>query len=283
MPCCFFVSDLHGDAERYRKLFATIAAERPAAVFLGGDLTPGLRAAGDAGGDFFHDLLGSGLEELRRALGSAYPTIFAIMGNDDFRAQEPEFRRLETEGLWVYAHGRRSTLAGHPVYGYAFVPPTPFMWKDWERYDVSAYVDPGCVPPEEGKFSVPVDTERLKFFSIAADLDALVGDEFLGDAVLMCHSPPYRTNLDRAALDGKIVDHVPMDVNVGSIALQRFIAARQPLLTLHGHVHESARLTGSWRDRVGRTHLFSAAHDGPELALVRFDLERLDAATRVLV
>jgi len=70
---------------------------------------------------------------------------------------------------------------------------------------------------------------------------------------------------------------------VGSIAVRRFIEARQPLLTLHGHIHESARLTGSWRDVIGRTHLFSAAHDGPELALVRFDLEHLDEASRVLI
>jgi len=44
-------------------------------------------------------------------------------------------------------------------------------------------------------------------------------------------------------------------------------------VTLHGHVHESARLTGAWQDRIGRTVCLSAAHDGPELALVRFDLE----------
>jgi len=85
------------------------------------------------------------------------------------------------------------------------------------------------------------------------------------------------------ALDGRVVDGVPLDVHVGSIAIQRFITERQPLLTLHGHIHESARLTGSWRDRIGRTHMFSAAHDGPELALVRFDLNDLENATRELI
>jgi hypothetical protein len=35
--------------------------------------------------------------------------------------------------------------------------------------------------------------------------------------------------------------------------------------------------------RIGRTHLFSAAHDGPELALVRFDLEDPASATRELI
>ena len=37
------------------------------------------------------------------------------------------------------------------------------------------------------------------------------------------------------------------------------------------------------RDRLGRTHLLSAAHDGPELALVRFELEDPGSATRELV
>jgi hypothetical protein len=80
-----------------------------------------------------------------------------------------------------------------------------------------------------------------------------------------------------------MVDHVPLDVHVGSIAVRRFIEARQPWLTLHGHVHESARLTGAWRDRILGTPMLSAAHDGPELALVRFDLERPETASRSLI
>ena len=99
----------------------------------------------------------------------------------------------------------------------------------------------------------------------------------------MFHSPPYQTALDRAALDGRMVDHVPMDVHVGSIAVQRLIEERRPMLTLHGHIHEAPRLTGTWRDQIGRTHAFTAAHDGPELALVRFDLDDLEAATRELL
>jgi hypothetical protein len=48
-------------------------------------------------------------------------------------------------------------------------------------------------------------------------------------------------------------------------------------------VHESARITGTWRDQIGRTQLFSAAHDGPELALVEFDLDSPEGATRELL
>ena len=101
--------------------------------------------------------------------------------------------------------------------------------------------------------------------------------------IYLFHTPPYRTKLDRADLDGKSFDHAPLDVHIGSIAVREFIEARRPLLTLHGHAHESARLTGSWRDLVGKTPALSAAHDGPELALVRFDTDNIGRATRELI
>jgi Icc-related predicted phosphoesterase len=49
---------------------------------------------------------------------------------------------------------------------------------------------------------------------------------------------------------------------------------------LHGHIHESARITGEWKDQIGRTVMLTAAHDGPELALVEFDPENVPAAKR---
>jgi Icc-related predicted phosphoesterase len=190
---------------------------------------------------------------------------------------------MAAQGLCHYVHKRAQAFGHRRVYGYAYVPPTPFQNKDWERYDVSTYVDPGCVSPEDGFRTVAVDPRTVKYSTIQADLERFAAGESLDDAILLFHSPPYRTKLDRAAIDGRAIDHVPLDVNVGSVAIRRFIESRQPLLTLHGHVHESARLTGAWSDRIGRTLMFSAAHDGPELALVRFDLDDLAAATRELI
>jgi uncharacterized protein len=278
---CFFASDLHGRQDRYRKLFAAIEREAPCAVLLGGDLLPGL-AGGDGERPFF-EFLAEELEALRGALGDRYPRVLAIPGNDDPGAAAEELCAPAFASNLELIHGRRAMLGAHAVFGYACVPPSPFALKDFERYDVSRFVDPGAVSPEDGFRSVPVDESAIRYGTIAADLDALVGDADLWEAVLLLHSPPYETRLDRAALDGRSIDGVPFDVHVGSIALRRFIEARQPLVTLHGHVHESARLTGSWRDAIGRTRMFSAAHDGPELALVRFDLADPDSATRELL
>jgi uncharacterized protein len=283
---CFFVSDLHGHSDRYRKLFARIAEDRPRAVFLGGDLLPhGMAFAFHEGDseDFVSGVLIPGFVRIRKQLGDSAPEVFLILGNDDGRSPEAEIIEAAEQGAWQYIHSRKVEFGEYTIYGYNYVPPTPFTIKDWERYDVSRYVDPGCIPPTEGKRSFPVDRHEIEYATIAKDLQALTNDDDLTNAVCLFHSPPYKTNLDRAALDGKMIDHVPLDVHIGSIAMERFIQSRQPYLTLHGHAHESAHLTGSWQDKIGRTLCFSAAHHGPELALITFDLENPGAAVRKLL
>ena len=284
---CFFVSDLHGHVDRYEKLFAAIADERPGAVFLGGDLLPSGLLPGatlDLGHrDFVNDFLATSFSKLRTSLAADYARVMLILGNDDPRFEEPAILDVAIRGVWEYIHARRIQLGETSVYGYSFVPPTPFMLKDWERYDVSRYVDVGCISPEAGYRSVAVSEQEVRYATIREDLEKLAGHDTLEQAVFLFHSPPYQSHLDRAALDGRVIDHVPLDVHVGSIAIRQFIETRQPLVTLHGHVHESARLTGSWKDEIGRTVCLSAAHDGPELALVRFDLDNPTAATRELM
>jgi Icc-related predicted phosphoesterase len=236
----------------------------------------------DAPADFLGDFFLTELSAMRTELGEAYPKIFVILGNDDGRRAESTLVEAGDNGLVSYIHNRKERFGKWTVYGYSCIPPSPFLLKDWERYDVSRYVDPGCVSPEEGALSVPIASEEVRFGTIADDLETLAGSDDLGNAVFLFHAPPYRTDLDRAALDGKSIDHVPLDVHVGSIAIRRFIEARRPLLTLHGHVHESTRLSGSWLGILGRTVILSAAHDGKELALVRFDLENPGDAVREL-
>ena len=281
----FFVSDLHGKISRYKKLFQSIIEKKPAVVFLGGDLLPhGIANWSSIGHqDFVNDFLVDEFEKVRQKLKKDYPRIYIILGNDDGRFDEDEIIKASSNGIWEYIHGRKTKLNDYSLYGYAYVPPTPFLLKDWERYDVSRYVDPGCVSPEEGKHSTSVVTDEFRYSTIKDDLIKLVKTDDLSKSIFLFHTPPYKTNLDRAALDNKKIDHVPMDVNIGSIAVRQFIEERQPYITLHGHVHESPKLTGSWQDQIGSSYMFSAAHDGPELALVQFDLDNPKQATRELL
>jgi len=287
LTVCFFSSDLHGHKDRYQKLFQAITDERPEAVFLGGDILPSASLMFGSQGfehlDFITDYLVKRLRQLRKELKEEFPRIFIILGNDDGRLAETAILEAAASGVWEYVHNKKVIFKDYPVFGYSYIPPSPFLLKDWEKYDVSRHVDPGCVSPEEGIRSFPDPDNSRKYSTIKKDLDQLTQNEPLEKAIFLFHAPPYTTKLDRASLDGKMIDHVPLDVHVGSIAIKRFVKTRQPLLTLHGHVHESSKLSHTWKDRIGKTYVFTAAYEGPELALVRFDPKNLDEATRELI
>ncbi len=282
-----FVSDLHGKINRYRRLIKLIESDRPAAVFLGGDLLPhpyyALQKSESAENDFVTQFLIPEFSKIQKQLRSHYPRVLMILGNDDTRNFESSILEAGQSSIWEYLHSRSIKFDKYRIFGYSCVPPTPFTLKDWEKYDVSRYVDPGCLSPEEGYRTVPVREEEIKYGTIQLDLAELSRGKNLKNSIFLFHSPPYQTALDRAALDGKMIDHVPLDVHVGSIAIRRFIEEQQPLISLHGHIHESSRITGSWKEKIGRTHIFSAAYDGPELAVIRFDPEKPQDARREIL
>jgi Icc-related predicted phosphoesterase len=41
--------------------------------------------------------------------------------------------------------------------------------------------------------------------------------------------------------------------SAGSRSIKNFIEENQPLLTLHGHIHESPELSGAYFNRIGET------------------------------
>ncbi len=284
---CIFVSDLHGNSEKYEKLISFIEENTPEILFIGGDLLPAgngyYRTSVNNHNNYITDYLFGKFKSLKNTLGKKYPSVYLILGNDDVRIDEKYIMEGEKNALWKYVNQRKIELGEYILFGYSFVPPTPFQLKDWEKYDVSRYIEHGCISPEEGKRTVAVTKSDIRYSTIKKDLDELAEGEQLNRSIFLFHSPPHNTNLDRAALDNKTIDHVPVDVHVGSIAIKRFIEKYQPLLTLHGHIHESASLTGFWRDKIGITNCFNASHNGKELAVIKFNLSKLENAERILI
>ncbi len=257
-------------------MFSAIERERPQGIFLGGDLIGGsalfFQEPGISGQDYFEGTITNGFRNLKRCMGSSYPHVYIIPGNDDPAAViMAGIEQGEAEGLWLGVHNRQALFADYQVMGYACVPPSPFLLKDWEKYDVGQSVEPGCVSPEEGWRTIEVVGSEKQYGTIQQDLEKLAKGVDLSRTIMLFHAPPYGTKLDRAALDGKMVEHVAIDVHVGSIAIKRFLEEKQPLISLHGHVHESTLLTGDWCEQIGTTMACTAAHEGRALALVRFD------------
>src|SRR5262249_52415082 len=90
---------------------------------------------------------------------------------------------------------------------------------------------------------------------LAARLEKLVAD--VGDvrrAIFNIHVPPYGSQLDNGPMIDKETMKLKagigqeMNVPVGSHACRAFIEAQQPMLSLHGHIHESRAVI-----RLGRT------------------------------
>jgi uncharacterized protein len=282
---CLFVSDLHGKVYRYEKLFTYIEEQKPGMVILGGDLLPSsiLHSfrAGDNMPDFVTDYMAAKFIELRELLQEDYPRVYIIFGNDDPRFKEEEMIKLEQDGLWKYLHAQTDSYESIKLMGYSYVPPTPFLLKDWEKYDIAEGVKPGCLHPHEGFFTVQPNGNATQ--TIEQDLEELSEGQDFSNAICVFHSPPYNCMLDKAALDGVTVEGNPVDPHVGSTAIMDFIKSKRPRVTLHGHIHESSRWTGAGKEKIGDTYAMTAAFEGPELAIVKFHASRPQDAIRIIL
>lgn len=271
------VSDLHGKPNRYRALFKEIEKRNPPATLLGGDLFPRRGRIKE----FLEEFLFKPIEDLREnGIGTR---ILAILGNDDPKEYEHLLIDADNRGLMEYIPMKKVEVEGIPVVGYPYVHPSPFRLKDWELFDVSRYLDPGCISPLDGIQTTDIDLSSLRFRTIKDDLESLSGISEPARTVYLFHSPPYGTDLDMAAIDGQMIDHVPLDPHIGSIAVKEFIEKHQPPVTLHGHVHESFHLTGSYFQRMGTTLSISACGIEEGLVVVTFDPAGKEDPQRIIV
>ncbi len=92
-------------------------------------------------------------------------------------------------------------------------------------------------------------------------------------AIFNFHAPPYETKLDEAPLLDKDLNPIIQGgrvimVPVGSKAVRKMIEKYQPLLGLHGHIHESS---GSMR--IGRTYCVNPGSEYAEGILRAFFIE----------
>lgn len=283
---CIFSTDLHGNKNKFENFFSFIIGNKPDIVFLGGDILPSgisLFSGKDVNTQFITEYFREKLLDIKNKLENNYPKIFVIMGNDDPKIYEEEFIKLEKESLLIYINQKIISYEKYKIAGYSYVPPTPFSLKDWEKYDVSRYIDPGCSLPEEGYRTIEIPENIIRYSTIEKDINSLIGETSTENLIFLFHSPPYKTNLDKINTRGRMIDYVKIDENVGSVAIKKFIESKQPLITLHGHIHESAQLTGKWYEYIGKTLCINASHQGKELSIVTINIDDIIKFDRILI
>ena len=170
-----FVSDLHGKVDRYEKLFSALSRYRPEILFMGGDLFPHSFEKKC----FIEDYLIPNFSRIKKEINQDYPRVLLILGNDDARAEEIKLLNSLKNDLYDYIHFEKRIIGGYKIFGYSFTPPSPFLLKDWEKFDISRYTDLGSIPPNEGKRTAPLSEHDSRFLTIREDIEFLIKNETL--------------------------------------------------------------------------------------------------------
>lgn len=260
-----YTSDLHGNEEFYKRLLKKAEDKDINAVAIGGDLC-------DRDGNtiseriinqkiFLENFLVPLFKEFRQK--NKNKEIYLIMGNDDYRVNLAILENAEKNNILKSINKKSVKLnKDFNIAGYAFVNPTPFRLKDWEKPEF-----------KEGKNLAGLSFDEVRSIekeegTISEDLNNLKKSSSPKKTIYVIHSPPFNTKLDI----------VTTKMHVGSRAVREFIEKEQPLLALHGHIHESPGMSGSWKDKIGNTICINVGNSYPEdkLNCVIIDVNNLN-------
>ncbi|MBB4825701.1 Icc-related predicted phosphoesterase [Sporosarcina luteola] len=248
-----YASDLHSNKELYHELNELIYRENADELILGGDLFEHSRLKEDQL-LFLHDFLIPYLKSIKIPVS-------LIAGNTDIaevfeelkqNLQLEKFNFLNSQPLYIGSN--------IPSFGCPFITPSPFKMKNFERLDLKAdYVKQSSSYILDHGKPVPVSDDYLhQLPSIEEELESFC----LTNSIWVTHIPP----------SGGILDVLQNGQSVGSQALRNKIIQEQPLVTLHGHIHESPRITGKWYEEIGNTVSVNAGQD-KNLHAVILDIE----------
>ncbi len=243
-----YVTDLHGWIEGYEQISEIAQEEEITAIVNGGDMLPHAQDLIFTQRRFIEEYLHPYFEKLESA-GISY---YSMLGNDDCQAVLPDWQALVRTypRLHDLTEGWMPLGDGLAICGCNYIPDPPFRLKDWCVLDTRDYVRPPQHPNpiiSRGGILEPVDDIDAFFRArptLEDILDAIAERASAFErAVLVCHTPPH----------GMGMGNTGPEVDVGSTAVRAWIEKHQPLLTLHGHIHESFRVTGTDTVQIGRT------------------------------
>jgi Icc-related predicted phosphoesterase len=264
-----FVTDLHGSKWKYELLFKIAKSMNIDVVINGGDMLP---KTGDLfmQGEFIKNFLENhfSLFESEGIYYLCYP------GNDDLLIFDELFEKTcDKFSFIVNLAQRKFEIGSYEFIGMNYVPDYPFRLKDRCRKDTDDYVFQSQFGT--GLLSSPGGWQELNcWFSYANtlptiedELNRLVRPKDMANAVYVIHTPPYKLGLDRCSNGAA----------PGSKAVYDFLLKNQPMISLHGHIHESPDVSGKWYAHLGRTisiqpgQLYELTYVVIDLATMKFD------------
>ncbi len=264
-----YVTDLHGCEWKYERVLSIARQECAEAVVNGGDMYP-KDIALERQDKFITDFLDRHFAAYEAA-GIAY---LCMPGNDDLAAFDLLLDAMcESHSHVLNIADRNVTVGGFEFLGFNLVVDYPFSLKDRCRMDTAQYefqqqlgqavVSQGTWPDFKGL------TPIHDWFACARKIPTLEDELKQVDApsepsrtICVMHMPPSGLGLD-VCHDGR---------EVGSEAIRAFLLKIQPRFALHGHIHESPYVSGTWPATLGCTVLIQPGQT-ERLTYVALDLD----------
>ncbi|OPZ27195.1 MAG: Calcineurin-like phosphoesterase [Lentisphaerae bacterium ADurb.BinA184] len=261
-----YVTDLHGWEAAYEAVLDAAVARGIPYIVNGGDMLPKGSGILKAQKRFIQGFLRAHVARCQ-ATGVRF---YGMFGNDDLASRLPYWREVLAEHPCAadLTAGWHEWPEGLRLRGVNHVPDHPFGIKDWSVMDTRAFTPPAqwsapILSGPEGFEKIPDLHAFLAGRPTLAERLAAAGREApeLSRAILVSHCPP-------AGLGLAVTGGLTGGRDVGSVALRGWIERWQPLLTLHGHIHESPEMTGVHTATLGRTLCHQPGQRGaPELTL----------------
>ena len=246
-----YVTDLHGWQQGYEATLECAGKEGCTAIVNGGDMLP----------------KGSGILEEQRCFITSYlrdffrrchehgVSYYGMFGNDDLASRLKYWRDVlhNSQGTLDLTDRWHHAQDGLWLRGVNWVPDHPFGLKDWSVLDTKDFERP--LQFSDPVVSGPAGFERIPdieaFFAARPTMTEIldsIAEEApdMSRAIVVVNAPPAGVGL--ATLGG-----ILSGKDVGSQALHGWIRRCQPLLTLHGHIHESPDVSGTHTANIGRT------------------------------
>lgn len=242
-----FACDIHGDKNKYEKLFQKAKEENIKYIVLGGDLLPKIGFRVIIQSEFIREYL----EDYFTRLNENNIKCILIPGNDDLEKFDIQINELCKKYSNIYnIDNQKLDIEEITFIGLSKVLDHPFGSKNRvvieEKLkmqpqlseDIYIKKDTEVITIEEWEKYREIDIEKME-----GELTNLPKADKDRKTIYVFHNPPYGIGLDVCA----------NGLQVGSKAITKFLEDSNSYMSLHGHIHESPRISGLWYNELGKT------------------------------
>lgn len=229
-----YVTDLHGDKKKYKKMLQ-IAIDKDIKVIInGGDMLPKQCKRHKEQPVFINNFLKKYFTQLKKH-GITY---LAMLGNDDLLVLDDLFTKVCDKFDNVYnIAGKKVSINGYEFIGMNYILDHPFDCKDRVVTESHHILQPQSSPvagiSNEYGYDIIhnwLEYSKTKLPYMCDILNKLPKPSALHKTVYVMHMSPAELCLGYLRYQ---------DLDIGSVDIYQFLKKQQPLLSLHGHIHES--------------------------------------------